>query len=75
MSALGVDQKELTRAMLASGIRTHKELALRLGVDPGTVSRVLAGKAEPGPKFITACLAKLPTDFDSLFTIEEEAAV
>lgn len=77
MARLRIDADELRRAREASGITSDRELAHRLHLDPATVSRVLSGRAEPGPKFIAAALEKLPTNFESLFVIDtdEEAVV
>lgn len=59
-----------------AGIDTSDALAKRMGIDPGNLSRVLAGKQMPGPKFIASLVAAFPgLELDDLFEVVlEEAA-
>lgn len=71
---------ELKRADLAKirkwvGLTTDSSLALKMGIDAGNLSRVLAGKQQPGPKFIAALCAALNAELGDLFeVIAEDAA-
>lgn len=61
---------QLAKLRTLAGITTDDALAKRMGVDPATVSRVLRGKQEPGPKFIAALVAAFPGfDLDDLFEV------
>lgn len=53
------------------GARTLSVFAQELGVDAGTVSRVLGEKALPGNHFIAQSLLTFPHSFDQLFTVED----
>lgn len=53
-----------------AGLDTDKALAERMQFDAGNLSRVLAGKQQPGPKFIAAIVAAFPgMDIDDLFEV------
>lgn len=61
---------QLAKFRTLAGITTDDALAKRMGVDPATVSRVLRGKQEPGPKFIAALVSAFPgMDLDDLFEV------
>lgn len=61
---------QLVKYRTLAGIATDDSLAKRMGVDPATVSRVLRGKQEPGPRFIAALVAAFPgMDLDDLFEV------
>ena len=55
------------------GGRTLKDFAQEIGVDMSTISRVLSGKAEPGPKVIAGLLITYPFPFDHYFTPTDAA--
>lgn len=76
VATLKVRTDELARRRRAAGIDdTHIALARYLGVTCGTVSRIYAGKAEPGPRFIAAALAAFPdARMDDLFEVVDAAA-
>jgi len=60
------------------GVGNDKDLATRMEIDPGTVSRVLSGKSAPGPLFIAAVLLTFPVKFERVFDVidmTEESAV
>lgn len=50
--AYAIDTDQLTAYRKAENIDTDAELARRMGVDPATVSRVLAGHNGPSARFI-----------------------
>lgn len=57
------------------GIDSDAKLALAMGIDAGNLSRVLAGKQQPGPKFIAALCHALDASLEDLFeVVPEEAA-
>lgn len=51
------------------GVATDAELAALMKVDPGSVSRVLRGIQQPGPKFIAGLCLALDASLDDLFEI------
>ena len=54
---------------LVPGLDVDQELARRMGMDPGQVSRVLRG-ASPGPKFIAGILDVFGIEFfQDLFAV------
>lgn len=60
-----------------ANLNTDKALAERMQFDAGNLSRVLAGKQQPGPKFIAAIVAAFPgMDIDDLFEVvsQDDAA-
>lgn len=44
-------------------------LARAMGVDPSTVSRVINGKSQPGPRFQAALCLALGAKLDHLFSV------
>jgi len=63
---------QLKKLRTVSGITTDAALAARMGMDPATVSRVLSGRAAPGPKFMAALVSCFPGwDLDDLFEVIE----
>lgn len=60
-----------------ANLTTDKALAERMQFDAGNLSRVLAGKQQPGPKFIAAIVSAFPgMDIDDLFEVvnQDDAA-
>ncbi|MDY7528483.1 MULTISPECIES: hypothetical protein [unclassified Cryobacterium] len=57
-----------------AGIRSNAELALFVGVDKGTLSRVLSGASAAGPQFQGSFLTAFPVKFEEVFEIVERAA-
>lgn len=53
------------------GIKTDTDLAARMGIDAGNLSRVLRGIQQPGPRFIAALCYALDADLDDLFEVVE----
>lgn len=64
---------QLAKMRRLAGLDTNAALAERMGYDAGNLSRVLAGKQSPGPKFIAALVAAFPGfDMDDLFEVITE---
>jgi transcriptional regulator with XRE-family HTH domain len=55
------------------GLTTDAALANAMQFDAGNLSRVLAGKQQPGPKFIAHLCAALDAEMDDLFRIDYTA--
>ena len=53
------------------GGRTVKDFAVELRVNASTASRLLSGKAEPGPRVIAAFLTTYPYPFDHFFRVTD----
>lgn len=64
----------VTQKQQERGIENAQQLAAAMGVDPSTVSRVMAGKAEPGPRFMSHLCAALDMPLAALFNVEDVAA-
>lgn len=66
---------EIIRALRETkGLESDKKLAVAMGVDQSTLSRVFRGVAQPGPKFIAALCAALETPINHLFAVDEGRA-
>ena len=66
---------QLAKLRKLAGLQTNASLAERMNYDAGNLSRVLAGKQAPGPKFIAALVAAFPGfDLDDLFEVTEKDA-
>lgn len=72
MATLTIDSNRFAELRADQGLDTVKGLALALGVDKGTVSRVLSGKSAPGPTFISSVLTTFPIKFEDVFTVVDE---
>ncbi|MDQ1206174.1 helix-turn-helix transcriptional regulator [Microbacterium sp. SORGH_AS_0862] len=72
MSTLVIDTERFQQLRNEQGLDTVQSLASALGVDKGTASRVLNGKAAPGPRFISSVLMTFPVKFEDVFTIVSE---
>lgn len=48
-------------------VTSDSDLAGRMDIDPGSVSRVLRGIQQPGPKFIASLCIALDASLDDLF--------
>lgn len=60
---------QLTKIRGWCGLEKDSELAAAMQIDAGNLSRVLAGKQQPGPKFIAALCTALKADLDDLFEV------
>lgn len=69
MATLIIDSERFQQLRDEQGLGTVQSLAAALGVDKGTASRVLNGKAAPGPHFISSVLLTFPVKFEDVFTI------
>lgn len=67
MSTIAVDPKALQRLREQQGYDTDAALAEALGLHKGTISRVLNGKTDPGPAFISSVLLTFPVKFEDVF--------
>lgn len=56
------------------GLETSKLLAAAMHVNQSSVSRVLRGVAQPGPRFIAALCVALETPINHLFAVDEGKA-
>lgn len=68
---------QLAKLRKLAGLHTNAALAQRMNFDAGNLSRVLAGKQQPGPKFMAALVLAFPGfSLDDLFEVvgESEAA-
>ena len=57
VATLKLRTEQLAKYRTLAGLTTDRALAERMGFDPGNLSRVLAGKQAPGPKFIAAIVS------------------
>lgn len=69
MRTLAINEDGLAALRRDYGFSQDKDLAHRLGVNKGTVSRILQGKAAPGPTFIAAMLVTFPVKFEAIFDV------
>ena len=74
-ATLRLRTEQVTNYRRLAGLTTDRALAERMDFDAGNLSRVLAGKQAPGPKFIAALVAAFPgLDLDDLFEVVPDAA-
>lgn len=70
VATLRLKTDQVAKYRRLAGLDTDKKLAERMQFDAGNLSRVLAGKQQPGPKFIAAIVAAFPgMDLDDLFEV------
>ncbi|MFD6094009.1 hypothetical protein ACFWGN_17985 [Oerskovia sp. NPDC060338] len=69
MVAIALRGKVLAERLHDVGANTNVEVAKVLGLNDGTISRVLAGKSDPGNKFIAAVLRNVPVAFEEVFVV------
>jgi transcriptional regulator with XRE-family HTH domain len=74
MATLTIDVQCFETLRQNQGLDTVQSLATALGVDKGTASRVLNGKAAPGPRFISSVLRTFPVKFEDVFVIVDDEA-
>ena len=53
--------------------RTIADFANEVGVDTGTMSRLISGKSKPGDRSIAAILSTYPFPFEHFFTVTDAA--
>ncbi len=66
---IAINGEGLARLRTEFGIEMDQDLAARLGVNKGSLSRVLSGKTAPGPGFIASVLATFPVKFEAVFDV------
>lgn len=70
LASLALRTDGLNKIRKLANITTDRELAERIGMDAATVSRVLTGKAAPGPRFIAGLIDAFGTEwFSDLFVV------
>ncbi|MCP2163110.1 helix-turn-helix domain-containing protein [Williamsia serinedens] len=70
LATLSLNTDGLAKIRRLTGTTKDYEFAQKIQVDPGTVSRVLSGKAGPGPRFIAGCVEAFGADcFTDLFDV------
>jgi transcriptional regulator with XRE-family HTH domain len=72
MATIELRNDNLAKYRRMLGLSTDEALALRMQVNPATVSRVLRGKTSPGPRFIAGLLTafnEYAVDFNDLFRV------
>lgn len=74
MATLTIDVQCFEALRKDQGLDTVQSLATALGVDKGTASRVLNGKAAPGPRFISSVLRTFPIKFEDVFIVVDDDA-
>lgn len=77
LATLRINPVGLAKIRRLTQTSLDREFAEKIHVDPGTVSRVLTGKAAPGPKFIAGCVEAFGSDcFTDLFDVvpDDDAA-
>ena len=75
MSTLAVDSNEIDKLRKSQGYETDQDLAAALGINKGTLSRVLKGKSAPGPRFISSVLRLFPVKFEDVFQVIDPVAL
>lgn len=74
MRTLIMNSVEVSSIRRRHQVINDRDLAERLGIDRGTLSRVLAGKSAPGPVVIASFLLTFPVRFEDLFTVVDTEA-
>jgi hypothetical protein len=70
LATIGLNKPGLAKIKRLAGIKHDVDLAARIKVDPGTVSRVVTGRNAPGPRFIGGCIEAFGADcFTDLFVV------
>lgn len=74
-TTLRLRTEQLTKLRKLAGLDSNSSLAQRMNFDAGNLSRVLAGKQQPGPRFMAALVSAFPGfSLDDLFEVVEEDA-
>lgn len=67
VATLRLRTDQLAKIRRWKGVATDSDLAARMGIDAGSVSRVLRGTQQPGPKFVASLCLALDASLDDLF--------
>ena len=78
VATLRLRKDQLTKIRKWNGVTSDAQLAAKMGIDAGNLSRVLSDKhpQQPGPRFIAALCLALDADLADLFEVvgDQEAA-
>lgn len=70
LATLALRPEGLQKIRKLAKITTDKELAARIGINQSNLSRVLSGKAAPGPRFIAGVIEAFgPEWFSDVFIV------
>lgn len=70
LATIALNKPGLAKIKRLAGIKHDAQLAERIQVDAGTVSRVVTGRNAPGPRFIAGCIEAFGADcFTDLFVV------
>lgn len=69
MHSIALRRDRLTRERQERHLHSDSQLAVALRLNKGTVSRVLTGRSEPGPKFIAAVVNAFGCSFEDIFEV------
>ncbi len=72
MRTLAINADGLAALRAEHRLELDKELAERIDMDRGTVSRVLQRRSAPGPTFISAVLSTFPVKFEDIFDVIDD---
>lgn len=72
VASLRLRAENLAKIRKWKGVKSDADLAGRMGIDAGNLSRVLAGKQTPGPKFIASLCSALDAELGDLFEVVGE---
>lgn len=76
LATIALNKPGLAKIKRLSGIKHDAQLAERINVDAGTVSRVVTGRSAPGPRFIAGCIEAFGADcFTDLFIVIPDGEV
>ena len=75
-TTLRLRTEQLAKLRKLAGLHTNADLAQRMNFDAGNLSRVLAGKQQPGPRFMAALVQAFPGfSLDDLFEVVSDGEV
>ncbi len=69
---LALKSDQIAKIRRWKGLSTNTALAQAMQTDAGNLSRILAGKQQPGPRFIASLCMALDAELDDLFASVEE---
>lgn len=72
MASIGLKVQKFEELLIQRGAESNVAAAALLELNDGTISRIRAGKANPGEKFVANSLTIFAVRFDELFNIEAD---